>query len=263
MKRAGQIRTENSYINRGKPRAAKNHSPLTIRDSQLPFVSINIAMTADGKLAPATRHFVPFTTKRDQALMLELRAEFDAVMSGAGTVKGQVTLGTGGEKYKRKRRKLGLKEEHIRVIVSGSGSLDPKTHIFTTKRPTSPIIVLTTERAGKRLAALQKAADAVHISKGKDLDFPKALAWLRKEWGVKRLLCEGGGAINGGLFLADIVNEIHLTIAPTILGGRNAPTMADGEGFPKLADALPVKLKRQELIGDELYTVFSVPPHRG
>jgi 2,5-diamino-6-(ribosylamino)-4(3H)-pyrimidinone 5'-phosphate reductase len=229
------------------------------QSSRLPFVSINVAMTADGKLAPATRHFTPFTTKRDQDLMLELRAEFDAVMGGARTVDlGEVTLGTGGEKWKRKRRQLGLKEEHIRVIVSGSGTLDPKAHIFTSKRPTSPIIVLTTERAGKRLPALQKAADAVHVSKGKDLDFKKALAWLRKEWDVKRLLCEGGGAINGGLYKAGVVNELYLTIAPTILGGRHAPTMADGDGFPKLADALPLKLKRQQRIGDELYTVFSV-----
>lgn len=228
------------------------------KNAALPFVSINVAMTADGKLAPATRHFIPFTTKRDQELMLELRAEFDAVMSGAGTVKGEVTLGTGGEKYKKKRRALGLKEEHVRVIVSGSGSVDPKSHIFTTRRETSPIIVLTTESAGKRLAAIEKTADAVHVSKGKDLDFEQALAWLRKEWGVKRLLCEGGGAINGGLFKAGVVNELYLTIAPVILGGRNAPTMADGVGFPKLADALSLKLKRQQRIGDELYTVWSV-----
>ena len=234
-----------------------------MKRSSLPFVSINVAMTADGKLAPATRHFVPFTTKKDQQMMLELRAEFDAVMSGARTVDtGEVTLGVGGEKWKRKRRRLGLKEEHIRVIVSGSGTLDPKAHIFTSKRPTSPIIILTTTRAGKRLGALQKSADAVHVSKGKDLDFHEALLWLRKEWGVKRLLCEGGGAINGGLFLAGVVNEIYLTIAPTIMGGRHAPTMADGDGFPKLADALPLKLKRLQRVGDELYTVFSVARRR-
>jgi riboflavin-specific deaminase-like protein len=216
-------------------------------------------MTADGKLAPANRHFTPFTTKRDQDLMLELRAEFDAVMSGARTVDtGEVTLGTGGEKYRKKRRARGLKEEHIRVVVSGDGTLDPKAHIFTSKNPASPIIILTTQRAGKRLAPLQKAADAVHVSKGQEIDFHEALHWLRKEWGVKRLLCEGGGAINGGLFLAGVVNEIYLTIAPVILGGRNSPTMADGAGFQKLADAQPLKLKRQQRIGDELYNVFSV-----
>jgi riboflavin-specific deaminase-like protein len=226
---------------------------------KLPYVSINVAMTADGKLAPANRHFTPFTSKRDQDMMLELRAEFDAVMSGARTVDtGEVTLGTGGEKWRKKRRSLGLKEEHIRVIASGSGTLDPKAHIFTSKRPTSPIIILTTERAGDRLPALQKAADAVHVSRGKELDFREALLWLRKNWGVKRLLCEGGGAINGGLFLAGVVNEIYLTIAPVILGGCDSPTVADGNGFPKLADALPLKLKRLQRVGDELYTVFSV-----
>lgn len=192
-------------------------------------------------------------------MMLELRAEFDAVMSGARTVEnGDVTLGTGGEKYKRKRRALGLKEEHVRVVVSGSGSLDSKTHIFTSKRASSPIVVLTTERAGKRIAELKKLADAVHVSKGKDLDFREALLWLRREFGVKRLLCEGGGEINGALFLAGVVNEVYLTIAPVILGGREAPTMADGAGFARLADALPLKLKRTQRVGDELYTVFDV-----
>jgi riboflavin-specific deaminase-like protein len=229
------------------------------RGMKLPHVSINVAMTADGKLAPANRHFTPFTSKRDQEMMLELRAEFDAVMSGARTVDtGEVTLGTGGEKWRKKRRALGLKEEHIRVIASGSGTLDPKAHIFTSKRPTSPIIILTTERAGKSVRALEKAADAVHVSPGKELDFREALLWLRKNWAVKRLLCEGGGAINGGLFLAGVVNEIYLTIAPVILGGCDAPTMADGDGFEKLADALPLKLKRLQRVGDELYTVFSV-----
>ena len=179
-------------------------------------------------------------------------------MSGAATVVGEVTLGTGGAKYKTKRRKLRLKPEHIRVIVSGSGSIDPKAHIFTTRRASSPIIILTTERAAKKLPALQIAADAVHVSKGEDLDFRAALAWLRKQWGVKRLLCEGGGAVNGALFRANLVNQIYLTIAPQILGGREAPTMADGAGFPKRPDALPLKHKRQQLIGDELYTVWSV-----
>jgi riboflavin biosynthesis pyrimidine reductase len=43
-----------------------------------------------------------------------------------------------------------------------------------------------------------------------------------------------------------------------IMGGRNAPTPADGDGFPKLSDARPLKVKRLQRVGDELYTVFSV-----
>jgi riboflavin-specific deaminase-like protein len=178
-------------------------------------------------------------------------------MSGARTVDlGEVSLGTGGEKYRAKRRKLGLKDEHIRVIVSGSGTVDPNAHVFTKRF--SPIIILTTERAGKKLATLKKIADDVHVSKGKVLDFKSALRWLREKWGVKRLLCEGGGEVNGGLFEAGVVDQIYLTIAPVILGGRNAPTLADGNGVGKLIKAHRVTLKSQQRIGDELYTVFKV-----
>lgn len=225
---------------------------------KLPFVAINVAMTADGKIAPANRQFVPFTSERDQRLMLELRAEFDAVMSGAATVVGEVTLGTGGEKYKNKRRKLGLKVEHVRVIVSGSGSIDPRAHIFSTRRASSPIVILTTQTASKRIAQLEKVSDAVHISDGNGVDFGEALKWLGKQWGVKRLLCEGGGGVNDGLFRAGMVDEIYLTVAPLILGGRESPTLTDGDGFRKLADALPLEMKRQKRVGDELYTVWSV-----
>ena len=67
----------------------------------LPFVFVNFAMTADGKIAFANRAFVPFGSERDRAHMMELRATADAVMSGARTVdSGEVSMGTGGEKYR-------------------------------------------------------------------------------------------------------------------------------------------------------------------
>ena len=220
------------------------------------FIAINVAMTADGKLAPANRKFVPFTTPRDHELMLELRARHDAVMSGARTVDlGPVTLPVGGEKYVRKRRQRGLADAHIRVLVSGSGSIDPNSKIFESRF--GPIIIFTTEKAGqKRIKSLGKLADALHISPGKNLDFAAACQWLRREWKVKTLLCEGGGAVNGGLFEARLVDRIYLTIAPTILGGREAPTPADGRGFAELSLAARFKAKSIQRIGDELYTVF-------
>src|SRR4051794_31223760 len=71
---------------------------------RLPFVFINVAMTADGKLAPANRHFVPFGSKHDRALLLELRAKADAVMAGARTVDLMpVNLGPGPVKNRQAR----------------------------------------------------------------------------------------------------------------------------------------------------------------
>ncbi|HEX4644506.1 MAG TPA: dihydrofolate reductase family protein [Verrucomicrobiae bacterium] len=224
----------------------------------LPFVFLNVAATADGKLAPASRHFIPFSGKRDQEHLLELRATADAVMSGARTVDlNPVKLGSGGAKYRRQRLKRGLTENNLRIIVSGSGTINPRAEIF--KHRFSPIIILTTGRAGKvRLDRLRALADEVKICGDKELDFNYALRWLRERWRVKRLLCEGGGEVNGALFQAGLVNEVHLTLAPVIFGGRNAPTMADGEGVEKLADATRLKIKSLKRVGNELFLVYRV-----
>jgi riboflavin biosynthesis pyrimidine reductase len=105
------------------------HQP---RRGGLPFLFVNFAITADGKIAFANRKFAPFGSARDREHMMELRATADAVMSGARTVdSGEVSLGPGGEKYRRLRIRRGLSEYNLRVIVSGSGSIDPKAHIFT------------------------------------------------------------------------------------------------------------------------------------
>jgi len=190
--------------------------------------------------------------------LLELRATADAVMSGARTVDlGPVKLGPGGARYRQQRLKRGLTEYNLRIIVSGAGTIDPRAEIF--KHRFSPIIILTTGRAPQnKLRQLRKLADEVKICGDRELDFAFALRWLRKQWNVKRLLCEGGGEINAALFEAGLVNEIHVTLCPLIFGGRTAPTLADGNGFAKLADAARLEIKSQKRIGDELFLVYRV-----
>ena len=82
-----------------------------------------MAMTADGKIATANRVIHSFGSARDLEHLYELRATADAVMCGARTVEiSQSILGTGGEKFRRRRLKRGLAEYNLRVIVSGGGS---------------------------------------------------------------------------------------------------------------------------------------------
>jgi riboflavin-specific deaminase-like protein len=224
--------------------------------SGLPFVFLNAAITADGKIAPANRHFVPFGSKRDQEHMLELRSTADAVMSGARTVDlNPVKLGPGGAKYRQERLKRGLSEYNLRVVASGSGTLDIHAEIF--KHRFSPLIILTTGRASKRkLREWEKLGGIVKICGERELDFHFALSWLGREWGVRRLLCEGGGEINAALFEAGLVDEIHLTICPVIFGGRAAPTLSDGNGFERLADAALFRVRSRKRIGDEMFLVY-------
>jgi 2,5-diamino-6-(ribosylamino)-4(3H)-pyrimidinone 5'-phosphate reductase len=223
-----------------------------------PFVLLNLAMTADGKITTANRRVSGFSSRRDHLHMFELRATVDAVMSGARTVDlNPVTLGPGPAKYRRLRLKRGLAEHNLRIVVSGAGSVAPTSEIF--KKGSSPVIVLVTHRASaRRLAALRKVAGEVKAFGNHEINFSQALRWLRQKWNVKRLLCEGGGELNDALFRARLVDELHLTISPTIFGGRTAPTIADGVGAPNLGQATQLKLKSVKRHGDEMFFVYRV-----
>jgi riboflavin-specific deaminase-like protein len=224
--------------------------------TKLPFVFSNFAMTADGKIAFANGKFTPFGSKRDLEHLYELRATANAVMCGARTIEVTGTiLGNGGEKFRKLRLKRGLAEFPLRVIVSGSGLINPAAKIF--KKRFSPIVVLTTARISKaNLTSLRAVADEVKICGETEINFPVALRWLREKWNVRRLLCEGGGELHSALIRAGLLDELHLTICPKIFGGRNAPTIADGKVFFQLADAAQFKLKSTKRLGNELFGVF-------
>jgi len=224
----------------------------------LPFVFINMAMTADGKIATVNRAVSTFSSRRDFEHLLELRATADAVMSGARTVSlEEINLGPGPARFRRLRIRNGLAEYNARIVVSGSGSLNPRAAVFRNRF--SPVIVLASGRAsGRKISRLRAVADAVKICGRVEIDFHAAFEWLREKWKIKRLLCEGGGELNGALFHAGLVNELHLTVCPKILGGRDAPTIADGRRGLKLSDATRLVLKSMKRAGDELFLVYDV-----
>ncbi len=230
---------------------------LKIKNSKLPFVFVNMAMTADGKIATANRAVHSFGSARDAQHFYQLRATADAIICGARTVEiSQAVLDNGGEKFRKLRLKNNLAEYNIRVLVSGSGSIDPGAEIFQKKF--SPIIILTTERISKTdLKKLKTVANEVKICGQTEINFPAALRWLRAKWNVQRLLCEGGGELNDALFRANVIDEIHLTICPKIFGGRGAPTIAEGVGFPHLAQAKQYKLASTYQNKGELFTTYS------
>ncbi len=219
-----------------------------------------MAMSADGKIAPPHRRFVAFGSRRDHANLLALRATADAVMCGARTVdSAPVTLDAGGAAYEQRRLRAGLARQNLRIVVSGCGSVDLRAAVF--QHQVSPVIVLTSGQAPKsRLARLERLANCVKVCGEKSVSLDQALGWLRREWAVKRLLCEGGGELNFELLRLGLVDELHLTLCPRVIGGRDAPTIADGEGFASLAKTANLKMTRKRRIGDELFTTWSVRP---
>jgi riboflavin-specific deaminase-like protein len=242
-----------------RPASTASHHSSLVTDP-LPFTFLNLAMTADGKIASANRAITSFGSRRDLQELYALRATADAVVSGARTVDGEaVDLGPGPARFRRKRLRRGLAEYNLRVIVSGSGSVDPRARIF--QRRFSPILILTSAQVSeRRLQRLRGLADDVFVSENEKLDFVQALRWLRLRWNVKRLLCEGGGELNDALLRARVVSQIHLTVCPLILGGRSAPSIADGIGWSSLVQATRCRLKSRRQIGDEQFLVYDVLP---
>src|SRR3974377_656924 len=101
-----------------------------------------MARTANGKIATANRAVSSFGSARDKDHLLELRATADAVMAGARTVVlNRITMGPGPGKTRAARVKRGLAEYNLRIIISRSGSVNPRARVF--QHRFSPIIVLT------------------------------------------------------------------------------------------------------------------------
>lgn len=218
-----------------------------------PFVYLNCALSADGKLAVSRDHFEPFGSRLDGALLYELRSHADAILCGARTLDSNpAILGNGGPRLTAARRERGLAPHPVRVVVSGRASIDPRAEIF--KHRFSPIILLTSTSAPERnLRRLRTLVDEVAVFGDRKVDFHPALRWLRNRRSARSLLCEGGGELNAALLGAGLVDELFLTICPLIIGGRTAPTLADGAGVPLLDLAARFQVTHHRQIGDELF----------
>ena len=221
-----------------------------------PYILLNMSMSADGKIASTNRRLNHFSSRRDHQHLYELRATVDAVMNGARTVDtAPIKMDPGPPAFRRRRIRDGLAEYNLRVVVTGRGSLDPAAEIF--RHDFSSIIVLTSRRCPpKNLARLKAVAAEVIVAGSETVDFAAALKRLRAKWRIRRLLCEGGGALNDALFRADLIDELHLTVCPLVIGGSHAPTISDGLGIEQLTDARRFHLTRRKQTGGELFLTY-------
>ena len=225
----------------------------------LPYVVINMAMSADGKVATAGREVTTFGSPHDQRALYALRATADALLCGARTVEETgATLGTGSSEHREARRRAGLAADPVRVVVSGTGTLSSSAEIW--RHPGAPLVVLVSEAAqGLDRDRLRALGAEVWVSPGMQVDFTRALRWLADRHGVRRLIAEGGGRVNAALLAEDRVDELRLTWVPRVFGGQASPTLADGPLASCLAEAVRFRLERVESVGDERFLRFVRP----
>ncbi len=216
-----------------------------------PYILINMAMSADGKIAAARSHFSRMGSSADTRHLLQLRTRVDGILCGATTViREQADLLAPSPTTRRDSATAAKRP--LRIIATATGQLPTDAPIFQTPGP--PIVILTTASIGARkIAAYRAAASDVYVERQATVQWKKALRWLQTKLEVSRLLLEGGGELNQALLSEDLVDEIRLTVCPYIFGGEEAPTIAGGSGFPHLADCPEWQFSQQRRIGDELF----------
>ncbi len=226
------------------------------RPGARPEIFVVMAVSADGKIASANRRIQTFGSSMDHDRLMDLRATADAVLSGSGTLNtADYDLEPGGERWRELRIQRGLEEFNLRVIVSGSGSINPDAAVF--QRGQGPIIILTTDRCPpEKLQQLRQKTPHVMSFGPERIDWNAALLWLREEWGVRRLACEGGGELNAELFAGGLVDRIYLTLCPVIVGGDDAPTIAGGQGVESMDLASQFRLVGHRATGSEIFLEF-------
>jgi 2,5-diamino-6-(ribosylamino)-4(3H)-pyrimidinone 5'-phosphate reductase len=214
-----------------------------------------MAATVDGKITSAKREYPRLTSSHDRETMDRLRAEADAILVGAGTTRADdPPLRVRTESMQDYRRSLGKPAALDRVLVSASLEVDPDSRFF--EDDGGACIVATTEDAVEdRIARLEPRAEIWKLGVGR-VDLVALLRRLKTR-GVERLLVEGGGELNWSFIERDLIDELYVTIAPRLLGGRDAPTLLEGAGL-NMAGQRRLKLVDQRREQDELYCRWAV-----
>jgi 2,5-diamino-6-(ribosylamino)-4(3H)-pyrimidinone 5'-phosphate reductase len=221
-----------------------------------PFVYINMAMTADGKITSAFGEYPRFASRFDARNMDRLRARADALLVGAGTIRADnPSLRVRDAGMREHRQALGKPEGLMKVLVSASAEINSGLRFFTDDDGGRLIVATVEETPPERLAALEGQAEVWRIGRGQ-VDMARLLDKLHGQ-GVEMLLVEGGGETNWRLVRDDLVDELYLTITPSLLGGSGAPTILEGEGLP-MRRQIKLSLVEMQREGDELYCRYAV-----
>jgi riboflavin-specific deaminase-like protein len=186
-----------------------------------PYLILNFATTLDGRAAINGRSG-PIGSAADTEMLQRLRTRVDAVMIGAGTMRaeryGRIV---GDPDFRAYRERTGLAHDPLGVIVSNRLELPWDAGLFTDGG--GRVVVFTA--SDQEPPETATPVTVVRHPEGVELD--RALEWLRRERGIRSVLCEGGPTLHGRLREGGLADELFLTIAPKIAGGE-APRVLEG-----------------------------------
>jgi len=199
-------------------------------------VVVNAATSADGKLSSRRREQIAISGPEDFDRVDALRADSDAVAVGVGTVLADDPNLTLDDSDRRAARRERGESAHPARVVVDSRARTPTDARVLDERATTYVLV-SAAAPDDRLAGLREAGARIVSAGDERVDLSAAFAQLERA-GLERVMVEGGGEIIFSLFEDGLVDDLRLFVGSKIIGGREAPTLADGEGFVESFPAL-------------------------
>jgi riboflavin biosynthesis pyrimidine reductase len=212
-----------------------------------PWLLANMIASADGSAADPAGRSGGLGGPADKAVFSAIRGVADVVVAGAATV---VTEDYGPARppaaIRARRRARGQSPAPRIAVVTAALTIDPSQRLFhetpdlgtaETGDPVPtprPLVLTVTQADPDRRRRLEEVAE-VHTVGDAAVEWPRVLALLEEVAGARVVLCEGGPRTIGQLVAADLLDELCLTVSPTLLGGAG-PRIAVGPPPPGARD---------------------------
>ncbi|MFC9534349.1 RibD family protein [Streptomyces sp. NPDC056975] len=222
-----------------------------------PYVILSAAMSVDGFLDDTSPERLLLSNADDFDRVDEVRASVDAILIGATTMrKDNPRLLVNSGERRAKRVAEGKAAYPLKVTVTASGNLDSDLKFW---HHGDQKLVFTVDTAlDKVTATLDSLADVV--STGAELDWGLVLDELGRR-GVGRLMVEGGATIHTQLMAQNLADEVHLAVAPLLVGQPDAPKFLGTADYPGGSTAR-MRLLEARAIGDVVLLRYA-PKERG
>jgi 2,5-diamino-6-(ribosylamino)-4(3H)-pyrimidinone 5'-phosphate reductase len=190
-------------------------------------------MTIDGKIATNLGDS-KISSKQDLRRLHRLRSSVDAVIIGISTV-----IADNPKLTVRLVKRQGTTP--VRIIVDSIGRIPLDSKILKSASKINTIVAVTKRASDERVDKIKSAGAIVIVAGTKTVDL-KELFFILKKMGFNKILVEGGGELNWSILQLGIVNELMVTVAPRIVGGRTATTLVEGDGYKRISDGIKMEL---------------------
>lgn len=211
-----------------------------------PYTILSCGVSLDGYLDAATEERLVLSNDADLQRVDRVRAECDAIMVGAATVRhDNPRLLVRDAALREQRRGRGLCESPVKVTVTEGAQLDPCSNFFALGSSEKLVYCAgrSVEVARRRLGSV-----ATVVRGGDPVDLRRLVEDLA-ERGVRRLMVEGGGRVHTQFLTADLADELHLVVAPFFVGDPRAHRFVGAGAFPWNPDRRACLLETRQ-IGD-------------